>query len=171
MIISITIGFISFFLDGLFSTYREHLLFNTFNIMTLFVVSSLVLIHPFLKPNIKKYFKYAVVIGILYDVVYMNTLFLNAGLFVLLGYFINISYLYLSNNVINGFFINIATILLYKILFYLILSLVGYFDFEIYLLFKGTLSYIFINSFYFLLVYSLIVFVKNPGKTSSLTKY
>ncbi len=156
MTISIIILFISFLLDGLLSLYKYYLLFDLFYINTLFTVTALVLIYPLLQNNYKSYYKISFIVGLFYDIVYTNTLLLNSAIFLLLSLIIRYYYININNNLVNSFIINIINIVLYQVIFFIILCLVGYLPLNFRLLFNDNLSFIIINSVYFIILYIII---------------
>ena len=111
MNISIIIIIISFLLDGLLSIYRHYFIFD---LLPLFTITSLIIIYPLLYNKINNYYKIIIILGLLYDIVYTNTLLLNVSLFLLLSYIIKNYYFYLKNNLFNGIILNIIIIMLYR---------------------------------------------------------
>ena len=67
------ISIVSFFLDGILSKYIS--LNSIF--LPLFTIVSLVIIYPYFNNNIYRYLKFVAIIGILYDITYLNTVFFN----------------------------------------------------------------------------------------------
>ena len=86
----IFISLVSFFLDGVLSKYISP---NSI-FLPLFTIVSLVLIYPYFNNNNNRYFKYIAILGLLYDIAYMNMSFYNFFIFMLLV-FINIFIKYL----------------------------------------------------------------------------
>lgn len=72
---------LSFYLEGLLN-----ILLDVSFLIPLFSLMSIIVIYSYLKDEDKKYFIICLSVGLLYDVVYTNTLFLNASLFLLIGY-------------------------------------------------------------------------------------
>ena len=82
----ILISIISFFLDGILSHY---ILPNSL-FLPLFTVVALVLIYPYFNNNNYRYFKYIALLGLLYDISYLDTLFLNFFIFIIIGFIVGL---------------------------------------------------------------------------------
>lgn len=113
------ISIISFLLDGVLSKYISP---NSL-LLPLFTLVSLVIIYPYFNNNNYRYFKYIAILGFLYDIVYMNMLFYNFFVFMLLG-FINMFIKYLlSHRIYINIFIVIVLIVVYRLINYIFLNL------------------------------------------------
>lgn len=146
MILIFTI--ISFYLEALFSSFLN---FQSF--FCLFVLVNLVLVYPFFKDN-NRYWQYCLVVGFFYDVIFMNTLFLNIGLFLLLGWLIvKINY-YLINNVYSVVYIVLIIVFLYLLLSNLLLVFLGQLDFNLARIFWQFYDTILLN-----IIYAVIFFL------------
>ena len=101
---------IAFFLDGIIAKY-----FTIYPVLTLL---SLI----FLKEN-----KYLLVIifGLLYDITYTDTLFLNTIIFYLLLFFIDYYFSKINKNFVNTIILGIILILIYRFSTYIILYLLN----------------------------------------------
>lgn len=95
------ISLTSFILDGILSKYIS---INSL-FLPLFTIVSLVLIYPYFNNKNYRYFKYIAILGLLYDIAYMNMIFYNLFIFLILG-FINIFIKYLVS---HSLYINIIT--------------------------------------------------------------
>ena len=92
MIFQIVIVIISFFLDGILTNYLPYMI-NDLSLFTpYFTIVSLIIICPFFKKQINKYYILVGIIGFLYDLFYTNLLFANTIFFLLLA--LIIVYLY-----------------------------------------------------------------------------
>lgn len=98
--IPIVIVFISLILDGITTNYLPYLVNNLSPLTPLLTITSLVIIYPFYKKKIKKYYALAIMLGLLYDLMYTNLFLTNAAIFLILSIIIND--IYKSFN-INGF--------------------------------------------------------------------
>lgn len=107
---------LAFILDGIISRY--------FTIYPVFTLLSLI----FLKKN--KYL-IVIIIGLLYDITYTDTLFLNTIIFYSLLFFIQYYYSKLKNNFLNTFVLGIILIVIYRLSIYAILYIIGYINLEI----------------------------------------
>lgn len=150
MMFSLIIVILSFSLDGISSNL---LCFSKF-CYPLFSLLSLVIIYPYYKKRyIKKYYITSLIIGLFYDFVYTNTLFLNMIMFFLLAILIHLLYDLLTNNFYNTIFISLFLIICYRLFTYLILLFTGYLNFDISIFFSSIYSSLLINLIYLLLFY------------------
>ena len=108
--------FISFILDGICSNYFA----------TIFTILTLIFIYD--KDN--KYI-YTLIVGILYDVIYTDTLFLNTFVFFFLTFLIEKIFKYIRYNLINVILVSILLIVLYRVIIYVLLCTIGYIYFDI----------------------------------------
>ncbi len=120
------ITMISFFLENLFSYF-----FNYPPLYNLFVITTLVFIHPFFQNNNDKYLKYCLIVGILYDLILTNSLFFNTILFVGLGIIIIKINIYFVNNMYSTIFISLVIIFIYLLVTYLIYNITGKLEFNL----------------------------------------
>lgn len=160
MIIIILI--ISFLLDGIIFSLTS---INNV-IAPLFSLLSLVLTYPYYCHNKKKMYLCTCLIGVLYDIVYTNSLFLNTLAFMGIIYLISKVYKIFINNFLNTFLISTITICFYRIfiyIFFLILDVVNWniIDFINSITASLIINYIYIIVFYFILHISKI---KNKKK-------
>lgn len=146
------IVFISFLLDGIITNFIR-ISSNVF--IPLFTLTSLVIIFPYYHKE-KEYFKMCILFGFLYDIVFCNTLFINIGLFIMVGFVTKTLNYYLSNNILNNTIMLIINIILYRISFYFILFLANIFKFDFMLLFKSIYSSFFINILYSFILYFIL---------------
>lgn len=72
----IFISVFSFLLDGILSKYLIKTIFAP-----MLTIVSLVIIYPYFNNNNYRYLKYNAIIGLLYDIVYMDTIFYNFSFF------------------------------------------------------------------------------------------
>lgn len=154
MIISISIIILSFLLDGFLSVYQLYI--DYFPFLTLFTISSLVLIYPLLALSHHRYFQIALIMGLIYDLVYTNTLFLNIILFWLLAVIIKYVYTFFTYHLLNSILLNMFIIIIYQFLIFTILVLLNYISLN-FNLWWGRLPYlIIVNNFYFIIMYLMI---------------
>lgn len=97
----------------------------------LFSLVSLVLIYPYFANNDTNYLKTCAIVGVIYDLVFTNTLFFNLLIFIIIGLVIKFINIVLSNNFINVMIITMISIITYLIITYLILTLIGYKTFNL----------------------------------------
>lgn len=118
----ILITTLSFFLEATISIYIP---FSTHWYNLLFTLVALMLCSRYFS-SIKYYYWYCFIVGILYDIVFTNTLFFHAIIFILIGYLYQKIGNWFSDTWYN-FFITIALmIFVYRFLSYLVLLVVGY---------------------------------------------
>lgn len=136
---------LSFILEGLISNLIsiQTKLFNP-----LFTLISLILFNH--KYNLKKYLIISFCIGLLYDIIYTNTLFLNAFIFLLLSYLTYIIFKIINNNLINRVIVSVASIFIYRIIVYLIL--ITRYSISYKILINSITSSLLINIIYILII-------------------
>ena len=120
----------------------------------LFSLVALVLIYPYFNNDDLRYIKYCGILGLIYDLIFTNTLFLNMMIFMVIGLLIKLINITLSNNFINVMLITAINIIVYLILTYLILSIVGYKTFDFNYMFSTITKYLLLN-----IVYSFIIYI------------
>lgn len=120
----------------------------------LFSIVSLVLIYPFFNNNDLRYIKYCGITGLIYDVIFTNTLFLNMIVFIVIGLIIKLINFTLSNNFINVMIITLISIVMYLLITYLILVIIGYKGFNIDYLTVTILKTLLLN-----IIYSFIMYI------------
>jgi len=100
---------LSFILDGIISKYINFP--NLF--MPLLTIMSLIIIFPYFHEPYK-YFRYCAILGMLYDIAYMNTIFYNFFIFVLLGFIISFFYYIFKTSITITMFISLIVIISYR---------------------------------------------------------
>lgn len=156
----IFLSIVSFLLDGILSRY---ILPNTLFI-PLFTIVSLVLIYPYFNDNNFRYFKYIAILGLLYDIVYFDTLFLNFFIFMIIGFvIIFLSYL-LSNNWYINLGVTVISIVLYRLIHYIFIVLFKNYTFSFMALFESIYSSLILNIIYFIVMYFLSEWYSNKYK-------
>lgn len=154
MLISILLIGLSFILDGFLSIYQFHIF--SFSLLTLFTISSLVLIYPLLAHQPLRYFKIIIISGLIYDIVYTNTLFLNMLFFWLLAIIIKYSYTFVTYHLINSLFLNNIIIIFYQFLFFVSLVLLNYLPLTFKLWYFTLPSLIIVNNLYFIIIFLIL---------------
>jgi len=151
---------ISFLLDGILSRYIN---INSI-FLPLFTIVSLIIIYPYFNDNNSRYFKYISIIGLLYDIVYCNTIFFNSFIFLILGFFIIMISYSLSNNIYVNILITMICISLYRIINYLFVVLFKNVDFTFIVLFKSIYSSLILNIIYCIILYLSSEYFSNKYK-------
>ena len=144
------ISVISLLLDGILSKY-----INVNSILIpLFTIMSLIIIYPYFYDQ-KKYLRYCAILGLLYDIAYMNTVFYNFFVFILLAFIISFFYYLFSNKLLITIFISLITICSYRIINYLFLVVIKNYDINFNVLLKSIYSSLILNVIFCILGYIL----------------
>ena len=125
-IVIITILAFSFIFEGIFSNFISAYSFFS----PLFVLMSLIIIYPFLINNKETYYKCCFIIGLLYDIIYTDTIIVHAFLFLIIGFIITKINLVLANNHVNVIIMALIIIILYRTILYCLLILTSNVDFN-----------------------------------------
>lgn len=131
----------SFLLDGILSNYINNLLLT---ITAITIISST-----------KNYYKTSFLYGLLYDITYTNTLFINGILFMIIVFITKKINYYFTNNIISNTITILINIIFYRISIYIILVLSKTLSFNIVTLFESIYLSIF-NLIYGYFIYILI---------------
>lgn len=142
---------ISFLLDNLISFFlNTNLLFNPL----LSLVSLIIIFRYYHRKNENKYLITSFVLGLVYDIVCTDTVFLNAGIYLLLSLFIIKFYKIFSYNLLNSAILLIIVIIIYRSITFLVLSNFNFISFNLYHLLQSIYSSLILNllylSFFFL---------------------
>ena len=160
MVIVIIHIIFSFLLDGFLSNYLNTSIVNPSYFITIYSLISLVIIFNYFD-NKKKYLKILIVVSILFDIVYTNTLFLNIIIFMLIYGIIYIMNVYIPNNLFTINLKSLVIVLMYNVISYGVLLLVRYGGYPLNILWTiligsiimtiiyASISYIVINGIYF----------------------
>ena len=152
MIISIIYLVISFLLEGIMSNIFPSTLSNISYFTTIYVIIAFGIIYPYFD-NDKKYFILIFIFGVLFDILYTSTIFVNTFIFIVIGIVIKILYNILSDNVFMTNIISYIGIIVYHVLSFVILMFTGYGDYSIILLFN-TIIYTSISYFVMKFIYN-----------------
>jgi rod shape-determining protein MreD len=142
---------ISFLLDNLISFFlNTNLLFNPL----LSLVSLIIIFRYYHRKDENKYLITSFVLGLVYDIVCTDTVFLNAGIYLLLSLFIIKFYKIFSYNLLNSAILLIIVIIIYRSITFLVLSNFNFISFNLYHLLQSISSSLILNllylSFFFL---------------------
>lgn len=160
MIISILYLVISFLLEGIMSNIFSSTLSNISYFTTLYTIISFVIIYPYFD-NDKKYYLLILIFGILFDVLYTSTFFINIFIFIIIGIIIKLLYNLFPENIFMTNIISYICIIIYHILSFIILVIVGYNDYDIMLLFNIIIHSIFMTIIYTSISYFIVKFMYN----------
>lgn len=144
----IFISMFSFFLDGILSKYIS----GNSLFLPLLTIVSLVIIYPYFNNNDYRYYKYIAILGFLYDIAYMNTVFYNFFIFIILG-FINvfIKY-YVSDRLHINVLITVLLIVVYRFINYAFINIIGN-NLKFSYFFESVYSSLILNIFYCISIY------------------
>ena len=141
----------SFLLEVIFSNIvRLNSLF-----IPLFFIASLVIMYPYFKSKLN-YLIVCLLCGLLYDLGFMNTAFINTLCFTFTGLIIMLLHSYMNYNLVSTNIVNLLAIIFYRLITYLLLCLVAYNNFHILTLLKGIYSSLLINIMYGVILYLVL---------------
>lgn len=140
---------LSFFLEGIFSNLVPTDMF----LSPLFTLMSLILIYPYFNKHNGSYYKVCFLTGLLYDLVYTDTIVFNAFIFCLIGLIIVKLNNVLANNYLNNSLMAVIVIALFRIVTYFFLLLTGNMSFDFMILLKSVYSSLISNILYVCLGY------------------
>ena len=144
----IAIIIISFILEGVLTN-----IINTNSIiLPLFTIVSLVITYPYIKNNYT-FIIISIIIGLLYDIAYTNSLFINTFTFTLCSLLIIFIDKFIKESFFGRMCINIFMIIIFKILSYFLLFVFSFIKFNHNILIKGIISSLILNIIYGLILY------------------
>lgn len=151
MIKILLIIFLSFFLESNLSLFIP---INTLLFNICFVFSSLIIISKMVE-NKNKYYLIVIIISLVYDLIFTNRLGFSVLTFLISSIFIkNIDKLIFSNSDIIKY---LSILVIYRLISYFILIIVGYLPFNYIVLLKSIYSSIILNLVYVLLFNYLFI--------------
>ena len=125
-------------------------------LIPLFLITSLIIIYPyFCKKNVN-FFLVCLISGFLYDIIFSDSLFINTLSFSFISIVIILSYNYVNYSIYSSNILNIIVIMLYRIISYLLLCIIGYSAFDENILLSGISSSLILNIIYGLILYLII---------------
>ena len=146
----ILIIIISFILEGVFT----NLVSIDSIFLPLFTISSLVITYPYF--NKEKKYSFIIIssiIGIVYDIAYTNSLFINTFTFTICSLLLILIYNFIPDSFISRNCINIVIIIFFKFISYLLLFIFGFINFNQHILIKGIYSSLILNILYGIILY------------------
>lgn len=150
MIITFLFLLISVLLEGIFS--------NVFKDITPFFVLAVILISSLNMKNNKKYYMLLIIIGVIYDLLYTNSLIIHAYIYVLIGYLISQNDMK-KNNIIKLIGNYFLCILIYTLL--MIVFTFAYTKHSLNIIINILFNGLIINLVYLLIVYLLYKIIGN----------
>lgn len=143
---------VSFILEGIIS--------NLLPISSLFIpvfsVVSLLVLYPNFNDNKIKFFIYSGFLGLLYDLVYTNTPFINTFSFLIIALIITLICKFITLSKINLIIILLFIIIFHQTINYLLLCLFSYRIFNNMTLLEGLYSSLIINVIYGYIIYIIV---------------
>lgn len=161
MIYLIFFFIMSFLLEGVFSVMVP--VHNSF-LLPLFTITSFVLLYPYFNKYDSPFFMFCIVIGLCYDIIYTDTLFIHAMLFWILGNFISLFYRVIPYQVWSCLLILISSIMMYRVMNFLLFIVTGYISFDIFVLLNSIYSSILVNVIYAVLLYGILKLLQKYKK-------
>ena len=154
----ILIIILSFLLDNTISLFinQSSIFFPMFTLISLIIIFSY-------KLKEYRFFILSSVIGLIYDAIFTDTLFLNASLFLISSLGIYIIFKKINYNLFNVVLVSLLLIIFYRIITYFLFILSFSLSFDILALLKGIYSSLIINVLYIILLY----FIRNKEIKSS----
>lgn len=145
MILISSVVILSFFLEGFASNLIG---INSPLFTPLFSIVSLLIIYPYFNHEETNFLKCCFFLGLFYDLVYTDTLIVNACLFMIAGLFIRWLNSWWSNHIISIFFMTSFTIIFYRCIMYGILVVIGFLPFDGMSLLNSITSSLLLNILY-----------------------
>lgn len=153
MIFGIIISSISLLLDALLSSYIPIFINNNNLFIPMFTIISLIIIFPYFNNDEYSYLKICALFGLIYDILFTNTLGLNIVLFIIIGFIINFLDGTLSNSLISVIIKMLIVIIIFDSLTYFILLMLDYIDYGILILLKKFLKSLILNFIYIIILH------------------
>lgn len=151
---------ISFFLDSILTS----LIPIDSILLPLFSLISLIIIYPYFHKEENSYLIFSFLLGLVYDIVYTDTIFLNAFIFLLIGFCIKLINEYISNNVFNVSIMSLLVVTIYRIITYFVLVIINYLKYDFNDLLVSIYSSLILNVFYGILLYLITDFISKKYK-------
>ena len=151
---------ISFILEGIVSNLVP---VNSLFI-PLFSITSLLVTYPLFNDNRIKYLIYSGTLGLLYDLVYTSTPFINTFTFVITALIITLVCRFITINKLNLIFIVLFVLLFNQTINYLLICLFRYRIFNSNMLIEGLYSSLILNVIYSYILYIIIEIINKKRK-------
>lgn len=158
MIFSIVIVSISILLEAFLSNYIPIFVGNHNLFIPMFTIVSLVIVFPYFNEN-SKFLKLCFIFGIIYDILFTNTIGLNISLFLLIGLIVIFLDNGLSNTLFSILIKMIVSIIIYDVLSYGILLLLNYMHYDFLTLFMKIVKSFILNITYTVILYFVVEWI------------
>ena len=150
---------ISFLLDGVLSNFLSNTIF-----IPLFSIVSIVVLYPFFNNNVNKFIIVSSIVGLFFDIIYTNSLFINVFSFLLCSLVIIYINKFIKNSIISISLLNILSIIVYRIISYFLLCLFDYLRFDENILLSGIYCSLLSNVIYGISLYCICEYVHKKFK-------
>lgn len=158
MLVSIITLLLSTFIQGTISNYLGYT-YNSLSIFsTIYVLIALLILNPYFE-NRKKYFTLLIIFGLIIDIAYTNTFFLNTFLFIICYYISKTFHNFIPYNWLTVSVSNLLCISLYHVMSFLLLTILKYDTYTISNLTKILSHSILMTIIYSIIVYTVINFI------------
>lgn len=151
---------ISFLLDGIFSNFLP--VNGIF--APLFTLVSLIVVYPYFDGDKRNYYKYSFVLGLIYDLIYTDTMVYYAFLFLFMAFIIIKLTIILNDNYINIVIITIISIIIFRSITYILMVITGNVSFNYHIWFNSIYSSILANVIYAVILLSIANFINRKIK-------
>lgn len=143
---------ISFLLEAIFTNLVNT---NSF-LIPLFTLTSLVMIYPYFNKKNINYILVCLIVGLFYDIVFADSIFVNTVSFGIVGALTMLCYNYVKCNIYSSSIVNLIMLITYRIISYVILLSINYITFNNKVFFRGIYKSLIANIIYGILLYLII---------------
>ena len=143
---------ISFLLEAVFT----NLVNNNSLLIPLFTLTTLVMIYPYFNKKNINYILVCLIVGLFYDIVFADSIFVNTVSFGIVGALTMLCYNYVKYNIYSSSIVNIIMLITYRIISYVILLSINYITFNNKVFFRGVYKSLIANIIYGILLYLII---------------
>lgn len=152
--IILIVTFLSFLLEYIVNGFFRGTIFTG-----LIILSSMILLEPYFKKNMGRYFVYCFIVGALYDIIYSGMYFMNAGLFLFIGFLVDYFNRVTPNNCLVSLLELVVLISLYRAISFMFLCLNGVVSFDIFILLRSIYCSIITNLIYGIVLYFILYLI------------
>ncbi len=135
MIISVISLIFSFLFQGFISNHLKYSLTNPSWFSCVYLLVTLIILFPYFQDR-KKYIELLVIFGLLMDIVYTNTFILNTLIFLVIYFICKFINYFLPHNIFTINLLNIISMVVYHVLTFIVLLIIGYDHYSVLLLLK-----------------------------------
>lgn len=132
------------------------MLFKSSIFFPLFTLLSFVLTYPYFRKYGSSFFRTCLIIGVLYDIAYTDSIFVHAFLFCILGFFIPFLYHFFDKNFWTLLLMSLIVIIVYQMLHYGLFLLSGKVILSISIFTNSILYSVISNIIYVLILYGML---------------